>query len=160
MSIARCLYESTHQHAALSPVFSLTIILCTVPDFNLRRKQKTHRPPCSTIGRRIDSDIGVGRNWSFEFAARSLKLARNPRESSCALSTSMLSGSKNRRRLSGEAIEEKSTGQGETQKREREKGYRQVVYLMIAPYLIRRAQKQKHRYEAMCTIGTDDEVRE
>lgn len=77
----------------------------------------THRPPsCLAIGLKIDSDIGVGKNWSLEFAAKSLKLARNLLESSCDLSASMLSGSKNRWMPVEEAIDSKLCT-GEMQKR-------------------------------------------
>ena len=98
MSIARCLDIMK----LISPIL-LTLAntafhhpICSTIN-RTQGNRITHRPPpCSAIGLKIDSDIGVGKNWSLEFAAKSLKLSRNLRESSSDLSLSMLSGSKNR----------------------------------------------------------------
>ena len=56
----------------------------------------SYRPePCSPIGRRIDSEMGVGRNWSADSAESLSKVARKRWDSTCAASTSMLSGRRN-----------------------------------------------------------------
>lgn len=60
------------------------------------RQPVTHRPgswPCA--GRRMDSEIGVARNWSEDSAARRLKVSAKSRDSWRTTWMSMCSGSRN-----------------------------------------------------------------
>jgi hypothetical protein len=89
MSIAKWLERGWSAHDALP------ILMVQMTTAQGGKGTSTYRPrPCSPIGRKMDSDMGVGRNWSSDSAESFLKVERKRWDSTCAVSRSIRSGSR------------------------------------------------------------------